>query len=131
MKEIPFFLRLGFSIMGIDPYVKYAKPLEPPVESRTKDTADPPSQIAWVSTNSRLPELYKEVTIFTTDKETLHGWARVNDWDYIHSKDDRTINNVTHWMDIGSPNTEMTTPGKKDPVQQTSQIAQNKPRMPR
>jgi len=105
---------------------------ETPVEPRIKDPVQPPSQIAWVSTNSRLPELYKEVTIFTTDKETLHGWARVNDWDYIHSKDDRTINNVSHWLDIGSPTIEPPVePRIKDTAHPPSQIASNKPRMPR
>lgn len=128
MKKLPFYMRLGFAIMGIDPY---AQPNEqpatqPPVASGVP--VDPPSQIAWIPTTSKLPELYKEVTIFTTDKETLHGWARVNDWDYIHSKDNRTVNNVTHWMDIGSPNTE--TPGKKDTTHPSSQIA-SKPKLPR
>jgi hypothetical protein len=135
MKKLPFYIRLGFAIMGkgfdYDPFATPAVDQNPPVESRIKDPIQPPSQIAWVSTKSRLPELYKEVTIFTTDKETLHGWARVNNTDYIHSKDDRTINNVTHWLDMGSPNTEIPTPEKKDTAPPQSQIASNKPRMPR
>jgi len=132
MKKLPFYLRLGFAIMGIDPYANVnAKPIDPPVDPRIKDPVQPPSQIAWVPTTSRLPELYKEVTIFTTDKETLHGWARVNEHDYIHSKDDRTINNVSHWLDLGSPYLPPVEPRIKDTVQPPSQIASKKPKMPR
>jgi hypothetical protein len=134
MKKLPFYIRLGFAIMGKGfDYDPFAAPEShathnAPVEPRT--AAQPPSQIAWVPTKSRLPELYKEVTIYTTDKETLHGWARVNDLDYIHSKDNRTINNVSHWMEIGSPNTEMMNPEKQGTGSPESQIA-SKPKLPR
>jgi len=136
MKKLPFYIRLGFAIMGkgfdYNPFAAPTEDLNPPMEPRIKDPVQPPSQIAWVSTNSRLPELYKEVTIFTTDKETLHGWARVNEHDYIHPKDDRTINNVSHWLDIGTPNAEPPVePRIKDTAQPPSQIASNKPKMPR
>ena len=135
-KKQPFIVTLGKAILACFED-------QTPVEPRIKDTAHPSSQIAseptmlyevksiWIPVKQKLPELYKEVTIFTTDKETLHGWARVNDWDYIHSKDDRTINNVSHWLDLGSPNTEIPTPGKVDTADPPSQIASNKPRMPR
>lgn len=135
MTKLPFHVKLGFAIMGKGfDYDPFAAPEShathnAPVEPRT--AATPPSQIAWIPTTSRLPELYKEVTIYTQDKETLHGWARVNDWDYIHSKDNRVVNNVSHWMDIGSPNTEIPNPRIKDTAQPPSQIASNKPHMPR
>jgi len=105
-----------------------------PETSEPRIPTTPQSQIAWVQTKTQLPELHKKVTIYTTDNETLHGWARVNNYDYIHSTDDRTINNVTHWLDVGSPDkpptTEVTSPRIKDTVQPASQIA-NKPHMPR
>lgn len=63
----------------------------------------PQSQVAWISVNKKLPELHKKVIVYTDDFETLYGWARVNDTDYIHSKDDMIVNNVTHWMDVGTP----------------------------
>jgi hypothetical protein len=61
------------------------------------------SQLAWISINDQKPELYKKVIIYTDDKEILYNWARVNNTDYIHSVDNRTINNVTHWITIESP----------------------------
>lgn len=130
MNKTPVILRIGFFLIGKGfDFDMWATPEPQGINPGIQDTAQPPSQIAWIPTASRLPELYKEVIIYTQDKETLHGWARVNDWDYIHSKDNRTINNVSHWMDIGSPNTEMT-PGKQDTGNPTSQIA-NKPKLPR
>ena len=74
---------------------------EPVVEP--KRTPQETTGNQWISTQTQPPELYKEVSIYTGDKELLHGWARVNDNDYIHSKEDRTINNVTHWMGINTP----------------------------
>lgn len=112
MKKLPFYLRLGFAIMGVDPYAKPELPEDTQdgiqeVKShnnpREDQGRDPQSQIAWISTRKKLPELHKKVIVYTDDFETLHLWARVNDTDYIHSNDDRTINNVTHWMDIGTP----------------------------
>ncbi len=69
------------------------------------DTADPAksTRIEWVSTKTKKPDLFKKVIIYTEDKEVLHEWARVNDNDYIHATDDRTINNVTNWIDVGIP----------------------------
>jgi hypothetical protein len=63
----------------------------------------PTSQLAWITINDQKPELYKKVIIYTNDKEILYNWARVNNTDYIHSVDNRTINNVTHWINIESP----------------------------
>ena len=63
----------------------------------------PTSQLAWIPINNQKPELYKKVIIYTNDKEILYNWARVNNTDYIHSVDNRTINNVTHWINIESP----------------------------
>ena len=144
MKKLPFYIRLGFAIMGkgfnYDPFAAPATQPERVIHPQKMETSEPripvtpQSQIAWVQTKTQLPELHKKVTIYTTDNETLHGWARVNNYDYIHSTDDRTINNVTHWLDVGSPDkpptTEVTSPRIKDTVHPPSQIA-NKPRMPR
>ena len=63
----------------------------------------PTSQLAWTPITTQKPELYKKVIIYTDDKELLYNWARVNNTDYIHSVDNRTINNVTHWINIESP----------------------------
>jgi hypothetical protein len=132
MKQLPFYIRLGFAIMGKDPYAKpedtqevsqkVNSHTEPPVDRRS----EPQSQIAWISVNKKLPELHKKVIVYTDDFEILYGWARVNDRDYIHSTDDRTVNNVTHWMDVG-------TPPKAPNIKDTSVVENNDkpPRMPR
>jgi hypothetical protein len=108
MKKLPFYLRLGFAIMGVDPYAKAPAATEGETTSQIAQNqkTDSRSQIAWISVKDKLPPLYKPVVIYTTDGETLHNWARVNDGHqdyYIHSTDDKNIYNVTHWMDVGTP----------------------------
>jgi hypothetical protein len=136
MKKLPLFLRLGFAIMGIDPYAKPQEPVttkvnsqEDPqptgqqVNSQEQRIPTPTSQSAWTPIEISKPDKFKKVVIFTNDKEILYDWARVNNTDFIHSKDDRTINNVTHWMNIESPtvtpettNTTIKPKGPKLPV---------------
>lgn len=82
----------------------------------------PTSQLAWIPINNQKPELYKKVIIYTNDKELLYNWARVNNTDYIHSTDDRTINNVTHWITIESP--------LEPPQNPKLTIVNNKPKLP-
>jgi hypothetical protein len=119
MKKLPLYLRIGFAVMGIDPY---AKAPEAPVNSGpanvkshnpggTQGPGGPQksNRIGWTNTDVELPEYYKPVVVYTVDNEVLHNWARVNDGRedyYIHSTESRTIatNEVTHWMDVGVPN---------------------------
>jgi len=97
--------------------VKSQTPQQPP-----QSITPPTSQLAWISINDQKPELYKKVIIYTDDKEILYNWTRVNNTDYIHSVDNRTINNVTHWINIESP--------PYTPQNPKLTIVNNKPKLP-
>ena len=112
-KRQPFLVTLGKAIVAC------FEDQSPPVKRDTVDSTsqiakdkptspektgqDMSSRIEWISVKTKKPELFKKVTIYTEDKEVLHEWARVNDNDYIHATDDRTVNNVTDWIDVGIP----------------------------
>jgi hypothetical protein len=115
MKKLPLYLRLGFAIMGVDPYAKPPETPDKPPAKRGTDT--PTSQTAqWLPTKQIQPPLYRKVIIYTKDNEILYNWARTNNSDYIHSTDDRTINNVTHWMEIQSPTKSKITTNDTEPT---------------
>ena len=110
MKKLPFYLRLGFAIMGVDPYATPIPPEDPRPQVNRQDqntqvTARPATQSAgqWIDMKDKLPERYKKVDIYTEDQEVLHGWAYMPDGYFVHSTDDRQIINATHWMDPGIP----------------------------
>lgn len=89
-------LKIGTAIIG-------TQNTDPPTDTPTDQSAG-----KWIPTDKQQPEYYKSVVIFTVDKETLYNWARVTDGKedyYIHPTDEKTFtpNQVTHWMDLGSP----------------------------
>jgi hypothetical protein len=101
MKKLPFHVRLGMAILAC--FEDHQEPITKPT-LETRGPSAPTSQTAqWIPIKTIKPPIYRKVIIFTADKEILYNWARVNDTDYIHSTDDHTINNVTHWMEIKTP----------------------------